>query len=284
MKLSIITVNYNNYDGLRRTAQSIVGQTYRDFEWIVIDGGSTDGSLEIIKSYAEHITYWVSEPDKGIYNAMNKGIAHANSEEGYFLFLNSGDIFCSPKSLERAVSYPWDSDIVAFDEFLDDGKYLKNISSSPQSVNYFRLLIGSLFHQSTFIKKSLLSQGYDEEFHIISDLIFWFEQLIVNDATYKCYNIPITLFDSTGVGSQNSPKRMKELHDYQGQYFNNKIRVKIKKSSTPIDAIEAEYMFNGYKKIIIAVYNLLMHLYLPFHFVMKLYLNIRYINRKFINA
>ena len=78
MKFSIITINYNNVEGLRNTIKSVVNQTYTDYEFIIIDGGSTDGSVEVIKEYANIITYWVSEPDKGIYNAMNKGIEVAN--------------------------------------------------------------------------------------------------------------------------------------------------------------------------------------------------------------
>ena len=74
MKLSIITINYNNRDGLQKTIESVVSQSFKDFEWIVIDGGSNDGSRELIERYAESISYWVSEPDNGIYNAMNKGI------------------------------------------------------------------------------------------------------------------------------------------------------------------------------------------------------------------
>ncbi|MDR2910496.1 MAG: glycosyltransferase [Bacteroidales bacterium] len=89
MKLSIITINLNNVAGLQKTIESVVKQTFTDYEYIVIDGGSTDGSADIIKQHANKITYWVSEPDKGIYNAMNKGIRVAKGE--YCLFLNSGD-------------------------------------------------------------------------------------------------------------------------------------------------------------------------------------------------
>ena len=85
MKLSIITVNLNNREGLQKTIDSVVNQTFRDFEWIVIDGGSTDGSKELIEQYADHFAYWVSEPDKGIYNAMNKGIKVAKGEYLQFL-------------------------------------------------------------------------------------------------------------------------------------------------------------------------------------------------------
>ena len=91
MKLSVITINFNNRDGLRKTIESVVNQTFKDFEYIIIDGGSTDGSVDVIKEYADRIDYWVSEPDKGIYNAMNKGIDVAKGE--YCIFMNSGDCF-----------------------------------------------------------------------------------------------------------------------------------------------------------------------------------------------
>lgn len=88
MILSIITINL---EGLKRTYESIVHQTFTDYEWIVIDGGSTDGSREFIEEHEEKYSYWCSEPDKGIFNAMNKGVLHANRQ--YCLFLNSGDHF-----------------------------------------------------------------------------------------------------------------------------------------------------------------------------------------------
>lgn len=90
-KFSIITINYNNKEGLRKTIESVVGQSFRDFEYIIIDGGSTDGSIEVIKEYAGKVDYWVSEPDKGIYHAMNKGVLQAHGE--YLNFMNSGDEF-----------------------------------------------------------------------------------------------------------------------------------------------------------------------------------------------
>lgn len=93
MKLSIITVNLNNRDGLKRPIDSVVSQTFTNYEWIVIDGGSTDGSRELIEQYSNHFAYWCNEPDKGIYNAMNKGIAHAKGE--WLQFLNSGDVLYS---------------------------------------------------------------------------------------------------------------------------------------------------------------------------------------------
>lgn len=111
MKLSIITVNYNNFDGLKKTAESILTQTWRDFEWIIIDGASTDGSREYIVDLNENlnkngwnpISYWCSEPDKGIYNAMNKGIVKAKGD--YLNFMNSGDGFYESDTLRKIYLY-----------------------------------------------------------------------------------------------------------------------------------------------------------------------------------
>ena len=102
MKLSIITINYNNREGLKRTIESVVNQTFTDFEWILIDGGSTDGSKELIEQYSNRFSYWVSEPDNGIYNAMNKGLRAAKGD--YLQFLNSGDRLYNAQSLASCFS------------------------------------------------------------------------------------------------------------------------------------------------------------------------------------
>src|SRR4051812_22804100 len=98
-RLSIITINYNNVSGLRKTVESVVNQTSQDFEYIVIDGGSTDGSVDVLKQYAKKIKYWISEPDKGIYNAQNKGILKATGE--YCHFINSGDYLVKNDVIEK---------------------------------------------------------------------------------------------------------------------------------------------------------------------------------------
>ena len=110
MKYSIITVNFNNKEGLRKTIESVIRQSFRDFEYIVIDGGSTDGSADILKEYDAQIDYWVSEPDKGIYNAMNKGIVQAKGE--YLNFMNSGDYFYDNQVLQHVADYGYDTDFI----------------------------------------------------------------------------------------------------------------------------------------------------------------------------
>src|SRR5574344_588656 len=108
--ISIITVNKDNCAGLKFTIDSVLCQTFKDYEWIVIDAASTDGSVELIKQYQEHISYWVSEPDGGIYAGMNKGILKATGE--YILFLNSGDLLVNNEVLQSIVDLSLLGDVV----------------------------------------------------------------------------------------------------------------------------------------------------------------------------
>ena len=150
-KLSIITINYNNTRGLEKTLSSVWNdQTYSNFEHIVIDGGSTDGSVDVIKKYADKLTYWVSEPDKGIYNAMNKGILKAKGE--YLLFLNSGDYLCN-EALSEIFSENFSEDIVYgnFTLLCKNGE--KKIKTFSEQVDYNLLYLESIGHQSTLIKR-----------------------------------------------------------------------------------------------------------------------------------
>ena len=136
MKLSIITVNYNNKAGLQKTIDSVVCQTWRDFEWIVIDGGSTDGSKELIEQYQQHFAYWCSEPDKGVYNAMNKGISKAKGE--YLNFMNSGDCFYNEYSLSyfHAVYNPSIDVFYADADFIDEKGCLVYEMRFPDKIIY----------------------------------------------------------------------------------------------------------------------------------------------------
>lgn len=154
MKYSIITINFNNRDGLRRTIESVVNQTYRDFEYIIIDGGSIDGSVDIIKEYADKIDYWVSEPDKGIYNAMNKGITMAHGE--YLNFMNSGDCFFDKERLQKIEDLNSDSDIIVGKDLHIDSKSGKSATSViSHRLGFFHFYTTTIPHQSAFIKKKL---------------------------------------------------------------------------------------------------------------------------------
>lgn len=201
MKLSIITVNLNNKDGLQRTIDSVIAQTWRDFEWIVIDGGSTDGSKELIEQYSDNFAYWVSEPDSGVYNAMNKGIHAAQGE--YCLFLNSGDWIYSDTTLDDIFSVPRPADIVYGDIANFKRGTLANIRKYPDPLPLSFLLNNALCHQSTLIRTSLLkAEPYDEELKVVSDWKFCLRKALQR-CSFLYIDIIVSAFDLDGISSLN---------------------------------------------------------------------------------
>lgn len=208
MKLSIITVNLNNRDGLQKTIDSVVSQTFKDFEWIVIDGGSTDGSKELIEQYADHFAYWVSEPDKGIYNAMNKGVRAAQGE--YLQFLNSGDCLKESTTLDKVFLKSITGDIIYGDcaVRVSDTK-LDEIHYKP-TFSLKLLLDGSINHQSSFIKRELLlDEPYDESLRIVSDRKFFIRKAL-EGKSFVYINHIIATFDTTGISSTQRELLQKE--------------------------------------------------------------------------
>ena len=208
MKISIITVNYNNRDGLQKTIDSVVNQTWRDFEWIVIDGGSTDGSKELIEKYQDYFAYWCSEPDKGVYNAMNKGIAKAHGE--YLNFMNSGDCFHDTTILEQVSNNLNEDDIVYGNQnFLlkDGGQWLYRY---PNKLSIHFLLYDSIGHQSSFIRRSLFdNDGYRDDFKIVSDwqkFLRWYYE----GYSFLHLDMIVADFDATGVSATNLEQNSKE--------------------------------------------------------------------------
>ena len=210
MKYSIITINYNNADGLRRTIQSVVSQTYADYEYLIIDGGSSDGSVNAIKDYEDRISYWVSEKDGGIYNAMNKGVKVAHGE--YLIFMNSGDVFYNSDVLKNIREELHDEDILVGKVFIDDNNNI--ISPPPQrELSMYHLFSGSIPHQGTFIK-TLLQKKYpfDETLKISSDWKFFLQTIIFDNCNVRFTNIPVAIYDTNGISS-NSPHAMRTEKD-----------------------------------------------------------------------
>jgi glycosyltransferase involved in cell wall biosynthesis len=204
MKLSIITINYNNREGLSRTIDSIIRQTCKEFEWIIIDGDSTDGSRELIRQNEQHISYWISEPDKGIYNAMNKGLQQAHGE--YCLFLNSGDWLAKNNSLDEVLP------LLSGDIFIARSLYYNgrkvNGKSRQLSQNTFSastIARESLPHQSTFIKTSLLRNagGYDETYRLLADWAFFLQSALSGTTEFVFTDICTTIYDTRGLSATN---------------------------------------------------------------------------------
>jgi glycosyltransferase involved in cell wall biosynthesis len=206
MKLSIITVNKDNAPGLEKTCLSIAAQTYRDFEWVIIDGASGDSSVEVIKKYAHHAHYWVSEKDSGVYNAINKGILSATGE--YLLFLNSGDFLLHPWTLQEAIDEINASEYADV-YFCDTVLSTWEVWKYPQNITLKFLLNGWLNHQSCLINRKLFShQLYNENYRIISDWYFFITEIIRHNITFHHINTNIVLYDVSGVSS--TQKRLRE--------------------------------------------------------------------------
>lgn len=198
MKYSIITINYNNKDGLEMTINSVLGQSFQDFEYIIIDGGSTDGSIDIIKKYESRIDYWVSEPDNGVYNAMNKGIRKATGD--YLNFMNSGDAYHSSSALETIAGMHSNDDII-IGSYYETEKGVSHIIP-PQNITLLTLLKYTINHQATFIKKALFDKRlYDESYMIMADAKFNFQSIIIDNCSVKITKDIIADYDTNGISS-----------------------------------------------------------------------------------
>ena len=199
-KISIITVNYNNLEGLKKTVENVKKQTFQDFEYVVIDGCSTDGSSNYLKENSDYFDYWVSEPDSGVYQAMNKGIKNATGE--YLLFLNSGDHFYNDEVLEKNHQIIKDSDIIYFDlQVIEVDK--KFIRDYPDTLSFSYFVEDTLPHPATFIKKEafLKTNLYKEDFKIVSDWKFFIDAICKFKLSYKRIAKPLSTFYIGGLSS-----------------------------------------------------------------------------------
>ena len=206
-KISVITVNLNNIDGLKRTVESVIGQDFDNYEYIVIDGGSTDGSKEYIETISR-VNYWVSEPDKGIYNAMNTAITIAKGE--YCIFMNSGDYFFDNKILSKVAPMLNGGDFyVGCPLYLSNGKAISDAPPCNMSIEY--LLYSGINHQSTFTRTALLKESpYDENYKIVADYEKFFSEWYLNGRTYNYIDLTISFYMFDGLSSVNRDLLEKE--------------------------------------------------------------------------
>ena len=229
MRYSIITINFNDKNGLERTIKSVINQTCSDYEFVIIDGGSTDGSIDVIKLYNDSITYWVSEKDNGVYHAMNKGVAQAHGD--YCIFMNSGDSFHSAKILESVSNYR--EDIIC-------GKILRGESTIPnghnkESISLVDLMRKSLPHQAMFIKKELLiKRPYDEKYKILSDWKFCIESIVYDNCSFRNINLIIANFDMSGISTTARELFAKEREQILPELLPSRI-IDDYKRFTPVD-------------------------------------------------
>lgn len=205
MKLSIITVNLNNGDGLKKTLDSVQAQSFRDIEQIVIDGGSTDNSLDVMSALQSAIDCWVSEPDRGVYHAMNKGIHIAQGD--YVYFLNSGDRLSSNDVLFRVFK-----DDVGDEDFIyghtlrchgSCGTAEAKLSRNPPDLSIRRFFGFGLCHQAVLYRRKLFDifGFYNEDFEIVADWEFTV-RLLLAGCTTKYVDIPIAYYEGGGLSER----------------------------------------------------------------------------------
>lgn len=204
-KISIITINYNNIEGLKKTVESVVKQSPKDFEYIVIDGGSADGSAEYLAAQNENLNYWVSEPDKGIYNAMNKGILHAKGD--YFLFLNSGDVLIDDKEIICKIVLNLNHQHVYYAPiYLMKDNLVKNKIEYPVNLDERFLFTNTICQQAVIYHKSLFCENlFDEKLKYISDWKMHFS-LFKRKTKFIHLNIPFAIYDLNGLTSKGETK------------------------------------------------------------------------------
>lgn len=214
-RLSIITINWNNAEGLRKTVESVTCQQCSEFEYIIVDGGSTDGSVDVIRHFdgSSVRLRWVSEKDKGIYNAMNKGIMMANGE--YLQFLNSGDTLIDSSVISNIlneIECHNNPDIVIGGVLkIQDGK-IRRFTQLQDEIGFWRFYNGSLPHPSSFIRKSLFEKYgmYDENLRIVSDWK-WFMRVVVFEGVTPIFvRLDVALFDMGGISETNTALRNNE--------------------------------------------------------------------------
>jgi glycosyltransferase involved in cell wall biosynthesis len=223
MLLSIITINLNNAPGLQKTLESILLQTSRNFEWIVIDGASTDESVALIENNLKHINYWISEPDQGIYSAMNKGVLAARGE--YVLFLNSGDYFADGQVIDYFAQKHQPSDFVVGNVVLEGAKDKREeaVLSPSSEEEVFHLCISAFPHQAMFIRRDVFEEYglYREDKRIASDWYQTINALFKGNATVSHLPLLVSICEKDGISSRLSREMYQERKELirENPYF-----------------------------------------------------------------
>ena len=211
MMLSIITINRNNAVGLEKTMKSVCSQTQKDFEYVVIDGDSSDGSVDIVHQFSREFECrlkWISEPDNGIYSAMNKGIQKASGR--YIEFLNSGDCLASDDVVSRMYEaleqkkYP----SILYGNMLKempDGAVLRDKCFAGKDISVLGFYTGTMNHSPAFIRRSLFETYgfYDEALKIVSDWKWYLQAIVFGEEKPEYVDVDVTLFDMNGISETN---------------------------------------------------------------------------------
>ncbi|MCM1613862.1 glycosyltransferase family 2 protein [Phocaeicola massiliensis] len=217
MKVSVITISYNDLAGLQRTIPSVVGQTRFDVvEYIIIDGGSTDGSEAFIAQHRPYLSYYCSEKDGGIYEAMNKGLRHATGE--YVVYTNSGDILYDSSVIEKFIAAAPTADVCIGDTIITYKSGQEKLWKSQEDVSMRVLYDGSVSHQAAFVRTEVLRKhGFDERYRIVSDWKLFIQLFVFDNCSYQKLNFVVSRFMWGGISScheKAQTERKRVLDEY----------------------------------------------------------------------
>lgn len=224
-KLSVITVCKNEVNGIRRTLESITNQVFQDYELLVIDGASTDGTVEVINEYRAKISHFKSEADQGIYAAQNQGVRAATGE--YLLFINGGDAIHDDQVLQDVFYTKPNADIIYGDLLIEEHDGTETRGYTPGEITLDFMLRGTLWHPVSFIRKSLFDELglYDENLKIAADYEFFLNAILVRGVETSHIDRVIARFNLDGVGSNPSmaAQHDKERTHIQRKYFSEPV-------------------------------------------------------------
>jgi glycosyltransferase involved in cell wall biosynthesis len=256
-KLSIITINYNNAKGLKRTIESVVNQTYKNIEYIVIDGGSSDESVEVINEYKNKFAYCISEKDNGIYQAMNKGIKEAHGE--YCLFLNSADYLFSDNVISEVFAHKPIESIIACDMIFDNESGVLEVSKQLDSLSFLYMMRTSIWHPATFIKRDLFNMYglYNDSYKIAADYDFFLKTTMLESVSYKHLSVALSVFDIKGISSDKKYEMIAQTErmDIQKKYFHQFIIDAANEHNRLIESEEYKLFISLQKKSVFTLYK-----------------------------
>ena len=221
-KITVVTVCYNAVDTIEKTIFSIINQTYENIEYILVDGGSTDGTVAIIKKYESRIAKWLSEPDKGIYDAMNKGVMMATGE--WINFMNAGDEFYRTSTIDEVVLAGLDADYVVGIAKYPNGRYWPPIPEEFGLKNVCQG--GAVNHQASFIRKNLfINEGYSLDYSIVADDLFFVKKVVFEGCSYKKIEVIVCKYDNGGTS--NILRNQTKIDSERDNFYRNMLPKKI---------------------------------------------------------
>lgn len=224
MKLSIITVCKNDAENLKKTIISVINQTFKDYEYIIIDGASNDNTIDVINKYKEYISKFISETDSGIFNAQNKGIRYSKGD--FICFLNAGDYFTNSDILKNVFEEKLKADIIYGDINYKLNSGLIYRKKSFKKMTGLKFLIESLPHPSCFFKRTLFERvgKLDESFRMTSDYEFFLRAILKYNCSTYYIPIPVSVFNLEGLSSkyEHSHQAKTERGKIQEKYIDTK--------------------------------------------------------------